>query len=65
MDSAENFYHGFLLGLLGGLQGYETSSNRESGEGYSTALAIISVLEVTDEEKIAKASSFLAVVQRS
>ncbi len=33
MDSAENFYHGFLLGLLGGLQGYETSSNRESGEG--------------------------------
>ncbi len=33
MDSAENFYHGFLLGLLGGLQGYEKLSNRESGEG--------------------------------
>ena len=33
MDSAENFYHGFLLGLLGGMQGYKKLSNRESGEG--------------------------------
>lgn len=33
MDSAENFYHGFLLGILGGLQNYEKLSNRESGEG--------------------------------
>ena len=33
MDSAENFYHGFLLGVLTGLQGYEKLSNRESGEG--------------------------------
>ena len=33
MDNAENFYHGFLLGLLSGMQGYEKLSNRESGEG--------------------------------
>lgn len=33
MDSAENFYHGFLLGLLGGMSGYEKLSNRESGIG--------------------------------
>ncbi len=33
MDSAENFYHGFLLGLLGGMQNYNKFSNRESGEG--------------------------------
>ena len=33
IDSAENFYHGFLLGILTGLQGYEKLSNRESGEG--------------------------------
>ena len=33
MDSAENFYHGFLLGILTGLQGYEKLSNRERGEG--------------------------------
>ena len=32
-DSKENFYHGFLLGLLSGLQGYQVLSNRESGEG--------------------------------
>ena len=33
MDGAENFYHGFLLGLIGGMQGYRKLSNRESGEG--------------------------------
>ena len=33
MDDAENFYHGFLLGLIGGMQGYRKLSNRESGEG--------------------------------
>lgn len=33
MDSAENFYHGFLLGMLTGMQDYEILSNRESGEG--------------------------------
>ncbi len=33
MDSAENFYHGFLLGLLSGMEDYEKFSNRESGNG--------------------------------
>jgi len=33
MDSAEKFYHGFLLGLVEGIQGYELLSNRESGDG--------------------------------
>ena len=33
MDGAENFYHGFLLGLIGGMHGYRKLSNRESGEG--------------------------------
>ena len=33
IDSAENFYHGFLLGLLGGMPDYNKFSNRESGEG--------------------------------
>ena len=32
-DSAENFYHGFLIGLLGALQDYQIESNRESGNG--------------------------------
>lgn len=32
-DYAENFYHGFLCGLLKGCNRYVTLSNRESGEG--------------------------------
>lgn len=32
-DSEEQFYHGFLLGLLQPLQDYEVLSNRESGDG--------------------------------
>ena len=30
-DSAENFYHGFLAGILSQSQGYLVKSNRESG----------------------------------
>ena len=32
-DSAENFYHGYLLGILGGIGGYQIYSNREQGNG--------------------------------
>ena len=32
MDSQENFYHGFLTGILGGLEGYRVISNRETGK---------------------------------
>ena len=35
MDSQENFYHGFLTGILGGIEGYRVVSNRESGKGRS------------------------------
>lgn len=31
----ENFYHGILLGILSFREGWNLSSNRESGEGYS------------------------------
>lgn len=34
MDSREAFYHGFLLGVLGNLDGYLVQSNRESGNGH-------------------------------
>ena len=33
MDSLEFFYHGFLTGILRGIKGYRTVSNRESGSG--------------------------------
>ena len=32
-DSHENFYHGFLLGILAAMNGYIVKSNRESGDG--------------------------------
>ncbi len=32
-DNAESFYHGYLFGLLGGLDGYKINSNRERGNG--------------------------------
>ena len=32
-DYQENFYHGFIAGILTGLDGYIVKSNRESGEG--------------------------------
>jgi hypothetical protein len=32
-DNAESFYHGYLLGILSGLSGYEILSNREAGNG--------------------------------
>ena len=32
-DTKENFYHGFLAGLLVGSEIYEVKSNRENGDG--------------------------------
>ncbi len=34
-DTKENFYHGFLSGLLMGYEGYTVDSNREAGDGRS------------------------------
>ena len=34
-DLKENFYHGFLLGLLRSMEDWLVLSNRETGEGYS------------------------------
>ena len=34
-DSAENFYHGFLTGILNQSENYLVKSNRESGDGRS------------------------------
>ena len=32
-DAYENFYHGFVTGVLSGMKGYIVKSNRESGNG--------------------------------
>ena len=34
-EMKENFYHGILLGILSNIDGWDVSSNAESGEGYS------------------------------
>jgi hypothetical protein len=39
MDSYENFYHGFMTGILSGSNEYAVKSNRESGDGRSDILA--------------------------
>lgn len=44
-EMKENFYHGILLGLFAGMEGWKVKSNAESGEGYSD----ISV-EIEDKE---------------
>ncbi len=33
-DRKENFYHGILLGLFAGMDGWKVKSNAESGDGY-------------------------------
>lgn len=57
-DEKEDFYHGFLLGMLSSLQDYEILSNRESGDGRPDILlkpydelnpAIIMELKFTDK----------------
>lgn len=35
LDSHENFYHGFIAGILTGMSGYRVISNREGGKGRS------------------------------
>ena len=56
-DYDETYYHGFLMGLLTGMGGYEVLSNRESGEGRPDIIlkelkfrgrAMILELKVTD-----------------
>lgn len=39
-DSAENFYHGFLAGILSQSDSYLVKSNRESGEGRSDLMVM-------------------------
>ena len=44
-EMKENFYHGILLGLFAGMEGWKVKSNAESGDGYSDIC-----VEVEDKE---------------
>lgn len=57
-DTKENYYHGFVSGLLSGFKGYRTESNRENGIGRTDItlleqrrhkLAVIIEIKVADE----------------
>lgn len=57
-DAYENFYHGFLTGILSNMKGYIVKSNRESGKGRSDIViravsrrgaAVILELKVADK----------------
>jgi len=54
-DSKENYYHGFLSGLLVGFKGYDVKSNRESGDGRPDLLVLerkrYSKLKKTDTKR--------------
>ena len=54
MDSAENFYHGFMVGVLSKLKGYRVKSNRESGHGRSDLVLYAMDRAIIFELKVAK-----------
>ena len=60
-DEKENYYHGFMAGLLSGFKGYKLKSNRESGNGrpdllllerYGRKTAIIFELKASKERTL-------------
>jgi len=72
MDSHENFYHGFLTGVLRGMKGYRVTSNRESGNGRGDIFirpqdmrkaAIIIEIKVADKVQHLEKASEAALVQ--
>jgi len=60
-DEKENYYHGFMAGLLSGFKGYKLKSNRESGDGrpdllllerYGRKVAVIFELKASKERTL-------------
>ena len=45
-EMKENFYHGILLGLFAGMDGWKVRSNAESGEGYSDISVAVEEKEI-------------------
>ncbi len=63
-DEKEQYYHGFLTGLLSGFKGYTLKSNRESGDGRPDLLLmekrkreIAIIIEVKDTKKFSELES--------
>ncbi|HQM02251.1 MAG TPA: AAA family ATPase, partial [Ruminococcus flavefaciens] len=63
-DEKEQYYHGFLTGLLSGFKGYNLKSNRESGDGRPDLLLMEKrkretaiIIEVKDTKKFSELES--------
>ena len=63
-DEKEQYYHGFMTGLLSGFKGYTLKSNRESGDGRPDLLLmekrkreIAIIIEVKDTKKFSELES--------
>ena len=63
-DEKEQYYHGFMTGLLSGFKGYMLKSNRESGDGRPDLLLmekrkreIAIIIEVKDTKKFSELES--------
>ncbi len=63
-DEKEQYYHGFMTGLLSGFKGYTLKSNRESGDGRPDLLLmekrkreLAIIIEVKDTKKFSELES--------
>lgn len=65
-DNKEAFYHGFLLGLLGGMDDYLIDSNREAGDGrYDICLRSLDVTKPVILIELKVASDFYSMNAKS
>lgn len=65
-DSKEAFYHGFLMGLLNGMEDYYAYSNREAGDGrYDICLKSLDVNKPVIILELKTASSYKDMEARS
>ena len=66
-EMKENFYHGYLLGLLQGVRGAYAMSNREGGEGFADIIVEFSRNEVAViiEMKYAETEDLAAECERA
>lgn len=65
-DSKESFYHGFILGLLKGMEDYYVYSNREAGDGrYDICLKSLDVSKPAMILELKAASSYGEMEEKS
>lgn len=65
-DTRESFYHGFLMGLLNGMDDFYAYSNREAGDGrYDICLKSLDVEKPVIIFELKMADSFMAMADKS